>query len=87
MNVKNNSVNDPPFNIKIIGHNTHLFENAVLSIIIKHCPIFKKNSTTTKKSNKGKYLSFTITIPTEDQTQINAIYQDLNDCKYVIMTL
>lgn len=75
------------FTIKVIGYNQDSFECATLSIIQKHSKDIHQETIQIRKSKKEKYLSISITLEIETQNQLNTLYNDLNDCKEVIMTL
>lgn len=82
------------FSIKAIGRGDDL-DRVVYALIQPHVPglssTFSSNSKqatlTLRPSGKGNYLAITMTITAISQTQLDAIYQALTDCKQVIMAL
>ncbi len=74
------------FPLKVMGLNTEEFKSAVLSIVHKHV---ERDSLTSSSelSRTGKYLSITVTFTARSRTQLDALYQELNDHELVLMTL
>lgn len=75
------------FPIKILGKATFDFESTVVTIIRKHIPRLSEGAITLKTSQEGKYLSITAMLRIESQEQIDALYNELVNCKLVIMVL
>lgn len=75
------------FPIKIFGHASLEFQAKVLAIIRKHAPDLGEAAITVNWSNNKKYIAITATINATSKLQIDAIYQELSDCKEVIMAL
>jgi hypothetical protein len=75
------------FPIKVIGEANPQFEAAVITIIRQHSPTVSESAFTLKPSKKGNYQSMTIVINATSQEQIDAIYHDLTESKYVMMAL
>ncbi len=74
------------FPVKVMGPNTQEFSAAVVAIFRKHLP-GADIACTGRLSSGDKYLSLTVTFTAESQTQLNAIYEDLNRHELVLMTL
>lgn len=75
------------FPIKVIGEANQQFEAAVVAIIRQHIPTISESAFTLKPSKKSNYLSITVVINATSQEQLDAIYHDLTDSKYVMMAL
>ncbi len=75
------------FIIKVVGKANKKFETSVLDIIHKHFPTFSNKNYTKRLSRDANFLALTITIHAESKEQLDAAYQDLSDCKEIIMAL
>lgn len=75
------------FPIKVMGHACDEFEIAVLHIMHKHFPALRENVIKTRASKKGNFVSLTITVYAESQTQLDSVYQELTDCELVMVAL
>lgn len=64
------------FPIKVIGDLTEAFAEELLVIARKHHPEITEDAITTKVSKAGNYLSVTITVHTESQEALDALYAD-----------
>jgi len=65
----------------------HDFKQIVVAIVRAEYPDINEADVTLRHSKNGKYLAVTVTIEATSQTQLDAIYQKLSDCKHVIMAL
>jgi len=74
------------FPIKGMGHNTKAFSSAVEEIFNRHLNPGQYTSTS-RLSRGNKYLSITVTFTARSKAQLNAIYEELNRNKLVVMTL
>jgi uncharacterized protein len=75
------------FPIKIIGDATPQFEAAILDIARQHHPELLDNAIQCKVSEKGNYLSMTITVRAVSQKALDALYTALSqhpDTKMVL---
>lgn len=75
------------FPIKAMGRAEIDFETLVTEIIMRHAEIFKDEPTTTNPSGSGNFVSVTVTIEATSKVQLDRIYQDLTDCKKVLVAL
>ncbi len=74
------------FPIKVMGLNSDAFSSAVYAVMNSH--LEQGGYTVESKLSRGsKYLSLTITFTAESREQLDAIYQDLNARKEVLMSL
>ena len=73
------------FPIKAMGRNEASFQTVVENIILNHAEIYANELITTKPSSSGTYLSVTVTIEALSKDQLDRIYQDLTDCKQVLV--
>ncbi len=62
---------------KLVGENTSLFYNAVLSAVSKELGelMAKEASLSTRKSSRGKYLSITLRLEMESAEQVLSLYE------------
>jgi len=75
------------FPIKAIGKNEAEFDVTVVEIVRKHAGDIYEGAVKSKLSKGDRFLSVTITIEAQSKQQLDAIYQDLNDCPHVRMVL
>jgi len=75
------------FPIKAMGKNIHEFDATVVGIVRKHTDDISEGAIKIRPSKGDKFLSVTVTIEANSKKQLDAIYQDLNDCPEVIMVL
>ena len=75
------------FPIKAMGLNEDDFQTLVENIILNHAEIYANKPVTTNPSSTAKYLSVTVTVEAQSKDQLDRIYQDLTDCKQVLIAL
>ena len=75
------------FPVKVMGRNEKDFQELVEKIVFSHAKAFEDKPVTTNPSGSGNFISVTITIEAVSKAQLDAIYQDLTDCKQVVMAL
>lgn len=75
------------FPIKAMGLNEDSFQTLVENIILNHAEIYADKPVTINPSSSGKYLSVTVTVEAQSKDQLDRIYQDLTDCKQVMVAL
>lgn len=75
------------FPIKVMGVAENDFEETIINIIKKHASNLTKKPIKYKKSNRGKYISITITIKAKSKKQLDLIYLDLTKEDKVLMAL
>ena len=72
--------------LKVMGQKSDAFEKAVHEILTRHlqgAPV----TYDTRLSGTGKYLAITATFTAKSKSQLDVIYQELNDNELVVMTL
>ena len=74
------------FPIKAMGLNTETFQTVIRAIIRKHVNS-DEIAYSIQPSRGDKYLSITATFTAQSREQLDALYQELNDHKLVLMTL
>jgi uncharacterized protein len=75
------------FPLKVLGYKGEEFTKNVIDILHKHQTKFDEKSIKTKPSKNDKYLAMTIVIQAKNKQHLDTIYQELNACKQVVMTL
>ena len=75
------------FPIKAMGLATFDLEVIVFEIVTTHAPDTTKDAVKKRESSNGKYISITVTVNAQSQTQLDAIYQALTDHEHVMMAL
>lgn len=75
------------FPVKIIGTNSQLFLQEIKQIVIKHFPNFIDEDLTQNISQKNNYLAVTVTVYAENQTTLDAFYQEVTKRPDVKMVL
>ena len=75
------------FPIKVMGIASDDFDIVILDIIKKHVSYLSKDAVKSRLSQKGNYVSVTVTIKAESREQLDNIYYDLTGHEMVIMAL
>lgn len=75
------------FPIKAICLHDKRSKPAILSIVRNYAPELNESALKINKSKNKKYLAYTVEITAVSQEQLDKIYQALNDCEFVVMTL
>jgi putative lipoic acid-binding regulatory protein len=75
------------FPIKAMGRQSDSFEQRVTSIVLGHASLWPDDPVTTLPSKAGNFISVTTVIEATSQQQLDAIYQELTDCEFVLMAL
>ncbi len=75
------------FPVKVMGRNEKGFQELAEKIVLSHAKVFEDKPVTTNPSGSGNFISITITIEAVSRAQLDAIYQELTDCKQVMMAL
>ncbi|MEW6679249.1 MAG: DUF493 domain-containing protein [Pseudomonadota bacterium] len=65
------------FPIKIMGHRSDDFAQAMVAIVLRHAPDFLAEQVEMRASSGGKYLAVTCTIRATSKPQLDALYQEL----------
>lgn len=63
--------------IRCIGKNTDSLRENVLATVRRHVSATPEKAVTQRMSNGGKYLSVTITVVVDSQSQYEALFRDL----------
>lgn len=69
--------------IKLIGEAGDDLHHAVVDILLKHFPEFKKETLTVQPSRTGKYHSITANLRFDELEQVHALYADLAACPLI----
>lgn len=76
------------FPIKIVGKAHADFHGQVCEIVARHDERFVPAlHLQVRESSAGKYHSFTLLLQATSKEQINAVYQDLKACEWVLWAL
>jgi len=75
------------FPIKVMGIASDNFDIVIFNIIKKHVPYLSEDAIKSRLSQKGNYVSVTVTIEAESREQLDNIYYDLTEHKMVLMAL
>jgi hypothetical protein len=75
------------FPVKAMGRSEDGFEVLVTKLILSHAEIIAGEPVTTNASGSGNFISVTVTIEALSKDQLDRIYQDLTDCKQVLVAL
>ena len=75
------------FPIKVMGIASDDFDIVIFDIIKKHVSHLPKDAVKSRLSQKGNYVSVTVTIKAESREQLDNIYYDLTGHEIVIMAL
>ena len=73
------------FPIKALGKDVPEFRAVVVEIIALHAQFDLENDVRLQPSNKGNFVSVTVTLQAESQQQLDTIYQSLHDHELVLM--
>jgi len=73
------------FPIKAMGRDTPEFKNTVIELITVHAEFDQQTNVKIQPSNKGNFISVTVTFKAESQDQLDNIYQSLHDHDLVLM--
>ena len=73
--------------LKVMGFTEGPFRESVLEIIERHVPDLDISKIRSRDSRSGKYVSLTIPFTATSREQLDALYQDLSDCKAVSVAL
>lgn len=75
------------FPVKAFGADDSDFQQVVYTLTKPHVPELTMDDLSAKQSSGGRYLSVTVNIIAQSQTQLDAIYQALSDDDRVLMAL
>lgn len=75
------------FTIKVMGKVDTPFEKDVTSIVKKHFNDIKAEHIEKRLSKEKNYLSLSITVHAQNKAELDALYLELSQNQYVLMTL
>ena len=75
------------FPIKAIGRKIDNLDAIVFSIVRQHVPNLSEAAIRSRLSRQGNYISLTVTIMATSRKQLDAIYQDLTACDFIMIVL
>ena len=75
------------FPIKVMGTASDDFDTIIIDIIKKHVSNLSEDAVKSRLSQKGNYVSITVTIEAKSREQLDNIYYDLTEHKMVLMAL
>jgi putative lipoic acid-binding regulatory protein len=73
------------FPIKALGRDDPKFRQAIIDLVAAHAGFNEEVDVRVQASNKGNYISVTVTFTAESQVQLDTIYQSLHDHELVLM--
>lgn len=73
------------FPIKALGRDDPVFCATIIDLVAEHAEFDADKDVRVQGSNKGNFLSVTVTFRAESQPQVDAIYQSLHDHELVLM--
>jgi putative lipoic acid-binding regulatory protein len=73
------------FPVKALGRDEPDFKNTVIELITVHAEFDQQADVKIQPSNKGNFISVTVTFRAESQDQLDKIYQSLHDHELVLM--
>jgi putative lipoic acid-binding regulatory protein len=73
------------FPVKALGRDEPEFKNTVIELITVHAEFDQQTDVKIQTSNKGNFISVTVTFTAESQDQLDNIYQSLHDHELVLM--
>ncbi|KTD51594.1 hypothetical protein Lqui_0438 [Legionella quinlivanii] len=75
------------FPLKIIGSNTERFVAEITEIVLKHYPQTPDHKIQSKNSERGNYVSVTVTVFIYDQISLDNLYRELTSHPDIKMVL
>lgn len=73
--------------IRCIGKNTESLRDQVLATVRRHVSAVPEKAVSQKLSNGGKYLSVTITVVIDNQSQYEALFRELRKNPDIVSVL
>ena len=73
--------------IRCIGKNSSSLSAQVVATVRKHVTALPEKAVSQKLSNGGKYLSVTVTVVIENQSQYEALFRDLRKNPDIVSVL
>ena len=75
------------FSVKVMGAAKANFDLLVVDIVRRHVPDIMEGAVKSRKSQKGNYISITVTLTAPSREQLDSIYLDLTAHEKVLMAL
>lgn len=73
------------FPIKALGRDAPAFREAIIKLVAEHAEFHPENDVRLAGSNKGNFISVTVTFTAVNQAQLDTIYQSQHDHELVLM--
>jgi putative lipoic acid-binding regulatory protein len=73
--------------VKVFGRNDDAFREAVIAIVRRHFPDFRRDNLRERPSRQDRYLSITLTVWVENRAQIDGLYTELSGHEAILMVL
>jgi putative lipoic acid-binding regulatory protein len=73
------------FPIKALGRDDPKFRLTIIDLVAAHARFDTETDVRVQASNKGNFISVTVTFMAENQDQLDTIYQSLHDHELVLM--
>jgi putative lipoic acid-binding regulatory protein len=73
------------FPIKALGRDDPKFREIVIELVAVHARFDREADVREQTSNKGNFISVTVTFTAKSQVQLDTIYQSLHDHELVLM--
>ncbi len=75
------------YSVKVFGKTCDELHSTVRTIVERHTDVIHPNNISSKHSSKGGYVSITLKIIATSRAQLDAMNQELQDCKLVAYVL
>ena len=75
------------FPLKIMGRASPDFDTLVVEIVLRHVGGLREGAVSVRASSGGSYVSVTVTVQAESQTQLDALYRELSGHERILMVL
>mgnify|MGYP001248776967 FL=1 len=75
------------FPLKIMGRASPDFDTLVVEIVLRHVGGLREGAVSVRASSGGSYVSLTVTVQAESQTQLDALYRELSGHERILMVL
>jgi len=75
------------FPLKVMGHAAADFDALVVEIVQRHVGPLRDGAVQRRPSKQGNYLSVTVIVQAESQTQLDALYRELSGHARILMVL
>lgn len=75
------------FPLKVIGRNESSFYELVVELVSHHVPGLPAEAFSMRKSNKGNYMSVSVTFMAQSRDQVSGLYKELTSHPRILMAL